>query len=75
MPGQEETTVFISYSRKDSEFVDRLDADLKARGFGTFVDRSNLEPGVEWPDFIQRKVEECTAMVVVLTQAAWTRNG
>ena len=39
MPGQEETTVFISYSRKDSDFVDRLEADLKARGFATWVDR------------------------------------
>ena len=70
MPGQEETTVFISYSRTDSDFVDRLEADLKARGFGTWVDRLNLEPGEEWPDVIQRKVEECSAMVVVLSQQA-----
>jgi hypothetical protein len=70
MPGQEETTVFISYSRTDSDFVDRLEADLKARGFGTWVDRLNLEPGEEWPDVIQRQVERCDAMVVVLSQEA-----
>ena len=68
MPGQEETTVFISYSRTDSDFVDRLEADLKARGFGTWVDRLNLEPGEEWPDVIQRQVERCDAMVMVLSQ-------
>lgn len=70
MPGQEETTVFISYSRTDSDFVDRLEADLKARGFGTWVDRLNLEPGAEWPDVLQRQVERCDAMVVVLSQEA-----
>ena len=29
------TRIFISYSRADSDFVDRLDADLRARGFDT----------------------------------------
>ena len=31
--GQSEAKVFISYSRKDMPFADRLDAALKARGF------------------------------------------
>ena len=30
---QSKAKVFISYSRKDIEFADRLDAALKARGF------------------------------------------
>ena len=33
----EVVSTFISYSRIDSEFVDRLEADLRARGFKTWV--------------------------------------
>ena len=41
----QEITAFFSYSRTDSEFVDRLDADLRARGFKTWIDRRKLEGG------------------------------
>ena len=34
MPGAPRS-IFISYSRTDSAFVDRLEADLKKRGFDT----------------------------------------
>ena len=33
------TRVFISYSRKDMPFADRLEATLKARGFEPLIDR------------------------------------
>jgi TIR domain-containing protein len=39
---------FISYSREDAEFVDRLEADLRARGFDVWVDRRRLEGGRDW---------------------------
>ena len=32
------TRVFISYSRKDMAFADRLEAALKERGFDVFID-------------------------------------
>jgi tetratricopeptide (TPR) repeat protein len=35
--------VFISYSRKDIEFADRLDAALKARGFEPLIDRTDTD--------------------------------
>jgi hypothetical protein len=35
--------VFISYSRKNIEFVDRLQATLKGRGIEAFVDRKDIE--------------------------------
>ena len=34
------TKIFISYSRRDLEFADRIAAALKARGFDTLIDRS-----------------------------------
>jgi len=34
--------IFISYSRKDMAFADRLEAALKARGFEPLIDRSEI---------------------------------
>ena len=36
--------IFISYSRKDMAFADRLEAALKARGFETLIDRTRFTP-------------------------------
>jgi len=38
------TKVFISYSRKDMAFADRLEAALKARGVEPLIDRSEKRP-------------------------------
>src|SRR6202022_2128529 len=47
--GQEpKTKVFISYSRKDIAFADRLDAALKARGFEPLIDRTDIYAFEEW---------------------------
>ena len=37
---QPKAKIFISYSRKDSAFADRLEAALKARGFEPLIDRT-----------------------------------
>ena len=52
-----EVEAFFSYSRSDSEFVDRLDADLRARDFKTWVDRRKLEGGQNWQQEIERAIE------------------
>jgi hypothetical protein len=36
------TKVFISHSRKNIAFANRLDAALKARGFGPLIDRTEI---------------------------------
>jgi hypothetical protein len=36
------TRVFISYSRKDMDFADQLEASLKARGFEPLIDRTEI---------------------------------
>lgn len=69
MPG-DPTSIFISYSRTDSSFVDRLEADLKARNFRTWVDRSKLEGGQNWLDMIQRAIDGCQVLLIVLSPEA-----
>jgi len=61
--------IFISYSRKDSEFVDRLEADLRARDIYVWVDRRKLEGGSNFLDEIQKAIDKCNMMIIVLSPA------
>ncbi|HEY7127412.1 MAG TPA: TIR domain-containing protein [Ktedonobacterales bacterium] len=63
-------SLFISYSRTDSEFVDRLEADLKARNFQPWVDRRKLEGGQDWSAELEKAIERCQLLVVVLSPEA-----
>ena len=38
--GQPKATVFVSYSRRDMAFVDRLEPALKEHGFEPLIDRA-----------------------------------
>ena len=67
-------SVFISYARKDTAFVDRLEADLQARNFRTWVDRRKLEGGQEWLDKIQKAIEQCQVLLIVLSPEAAGSN-
>jgi len=64
------TRCFISYSRQDSDFVDRLEADLRARGFETWVDRRRLEGAQNFEQEIYRAIDWGSLMLVVLSPAA-----
>ncbi len=63
-------SVFISYSRKDSAFVDRLEADLRAYGFDTWVDRQHLEGGADWARVIEQRILDHEAFIVALSPDA-----
>jgi len=39
---QAKTNIFISYSRKDMAFADRLEAALKGRGLEPLIDRTEI---------------------------------
>jgi hypothetical protein len=66
----ETVSTFISYSRNDTDFVDRLEADLRARGFKTWVDRRKLEGTREWQPQIDHAINEYPIMIVVLSPDA-----
>ncbi len=59
--------IFISYSRSETTFVDRLSADLLGRGFNVWVDRRRLEGGQDWSKAIQRAINDAVAVIVVLS--------
>jgi hypothetical protein len=61
------TQVFISYSRKDLAFVERLSNDLQAAGLDVWYDLSGLDGGTRWGREIQNAIEESQCFVVVLS--------
>jgi hypothetical protein len=63
---------FICYSRKDSDFVEQLAADLEARGIDTWQDVDDIPRSVGahtagWRSAIDRALHDCTHMIVVLS--------
>jgi TIR domain-containing protein len=66
---EDQSVIFISYSRIDSDFAFRLRADLEASGFTTWIDTAKLndQGGQEWLRLIQDAVDSCQAMVVIVS--------
>lgn len=61
------TKVFISYSRKNMAFVDRLEGALKERGFETLVDRTEIYAFEDWWKRIQSLIAKADTVVFVLS--------
>ena len=61
------TQVFISYSRKDLAFVERLAEDLQAAGLDVWYDLSGLDGGTRWGREIQNAIQQSQIFVVVLS--------
>ena len=67
---QSRAKVFISYSRKDIDFADQLDAALKARGFETFIDRSDIYAFEKWRKRVEELIARADTVVFVLSPGA-----
>ena len=61
------TQVFISYSRRDLDFVEQLAADLKAAGLNVWYDLSGLEGGSRWSRELEKAIRESQYVLVVLS--------
>src|SRR6516165_11378670 len=59
--------VFISYSRKDKDFVRRLDESLQSRGREAWVDWEDIRPTEEWMQAVYAAIEGADTFVFVLT--------
>lgn len=59
--------IFISYSRKDMAFADRLEAALKARGFKVLIDREEIYAFEDWWARLQSLIGQCDTVIFVLS--------
>jgi WD40 repeat protein len=60
-------SVFISYCRKDIEFVRRLEATLAARDRKTWVDWNDIAPTADWLQKIDAAITGAVAVVFVIS--------
>jgi hypothetical protein len=66
----ESPQIFISHSRRDAAFAHELCAQLEAAGLVPWIDAEDIPAGSTWPREIEKAVEACAAMVVVMSEAA-----
>ena len=59
--------VFISYSRKDSDFVHRLHDRLAAEGKDVWIDWEDIPPVAEWFGEISAAIEGADTFIFVLS--------
>ena len=64
--------IFISYSRKDMAFADRLEGALKARGFEPLIDRTEIYAFEDWWKRIEALIGRADTVVFVLSPDAVT---
>ena len=61
------TQVFISYSRKDFDFVEQLASDLKEAGLDVWYDLSDLHGGSRWSKEIESAIRASKNVLIVLS--------
>ena len=64
------TDVFVSYSRRDSEFVGHLVDSITARGKQVWLDTEGIADAEVFPEAIKRAIEGSDAFVFVITPSA-----
>jgi hypothetical protein len=62
--------IFISYSHKDKEFVDRLAMQLVARNVNIWLDRWELSVGDSIVDRVQDAADGASALLVILSKSS-----
>lgn len=63
------THVFISYSHKDAEYIERLSVAIEGKGFTVWFDR-DIGYGERWFPTIAQAIRDSAAVVVVMTPVA-----
>ena len=65
-----ESPIFISYSRQDHTYVERLIAAFEERGLSVWLD-NRIDYGTAWQREIEKHLEACQAFVLVMTPRAY----
>jgi hypothetical protein len=73
-PGAADRHVFVSYAHDDGLYTERLVDHLLKRRIAVFWDR-NIPPGHRWAPLLRDRIDQCSALVVVMTPAAEESRG
>jgi hypothetical protein len=60
--------LFVSYSRRDHDFADKLASELRRRGFRVFLDTSDIDPGDNFVSKLEKEIKRSTAIVALLSE-------
>ena len=60
--------IFISYSRKDKDFVEEIARNIVTHGFRIFLDTSNIDPGDNFVTKISTELRRATAVLPIITK-------
>jgi hypothetical protein len=64
------TTIFISHSSRDDEFVNNLATTLHEHQFQTWVDHMDTPEGMLWANIIQDGLEKGDHMILIVTEGS-----
>jgi len=59
--------VFISYSRTDNNFVEKLSADLRKQGISVWIDNQKIQAGANWMEEITKGLNNASALIYVIS--------
>lgn len=59
--------IFISYSRKDTDFAKRLASELEKNDLDFWVDWEGIPPTVDWWKQIEKGIEEADAFLYLIS--------
>jgi hypothetical protein len=72
MPPSEPLGIFISYARRDgSALAQRLQADLTAQGFDTWLDTQRIAGGAVWSSDIEHEIDRRPVTLALLSPASY----
>lgn len=62
--------VFISHAHQDSDFAQRLAADLRDAGLRVWVAPDSIRPGEKWVEAINRGLDESGVLLAIMSPSA-----
>jgi len=62
--------IFISYSKKDVLYAEKLVNALRREGFNPWVDMEELNAGTHWQVRLQRQIVDCDAYILIMSRNA-----
>lgn len=64
-----EGRIFVSYARKDSDYVYTLAQELRRIGLNIWIDQ-DIEPGSNWDNSIEAALNSCDALLLIASEAS-----